>query len=648
MTSEEDTDDLFHLIFATEEKKEKRSSKKRQEEEEETDNRQLRLPSSYNNIVDRIEDKYKRRSREDNYLVDITSLSVEGTTAGQSDSTDDEVSDVEYFSSHEEYEELLGDTPRLTMPSMPSYSGSKEALVRKSSGHYPVTSSPMVRYSAPKYRASSNYALVTHEPPMSSMVFNLEYQEKCLQKLYDILSKQESLEIRSELEQLILQVLGGKTIPSPECPSVYPFITFDDEGGMHITFLFDAPPNTFWQSFFRNAFGSRYLRLQRDVYALSRERIGSRNIFAPNNNLILTQTDLVRTIEPETDSSFVGDDTFDRLMLKEKKRMSREKEIKAITNGNKENRRTSTENKRPSVKSASAPAFVSEEDDIDECVAGVEDYLSSDEDDDSVSQEFLRSTPIIKRVSFGETSSRTLPPIKASKRKLSDQLKEAAEPLVNPRVKKLRGRKSDPARLPSTSVITSTPGPKTLPQTVPKRKRGRKTVSVPAEVTSTESTSKDKQQSASEERNEEQSSTTEAVCPIEGCASSFTRKYSVKRHLVDVHKLEDNELSPYSHIWYSKRTRVSSSEDQSPEKSPEKVPDIRSMADTPLETVSKKRKKTSIVVDIESSLIKPTPESARLFGVKEMVRGEETAEVTPRRSSRPKVTKKKDSFIVTP
>ena len=647
MTSEEDTDDLFHLIFASEGKEGKRNSKKRQEEEEETDNRQLRLPSSYNSIVDRIEDKYKRRSREDNYLVDITSLSVEGTTTGRLDSTDDEVSDVEYFSSHEEYEDLFENTPRLTMP---SYSGSKGALVRKSNDHYPVTSSPMVRYSAPKYRASSNYALVTHEPPMSSMVFNLEYQEKCLQKLYDILSTQESLEIRSELEQLILQVLGGKTIPSPECPSVYPFITFDDEGGMHITFLFDAPPNTFWQSFFRNAFGSRYLRLQRDVYALSRERIGTRNIFAPNNNLILTQTDLVRTIEPETDSSFAGDDTFDRLMLKEKKRMSREKETtKAITSGNKENR-TSIGNKRPSVKSASAPAIVSEEDDRDECGAGVEDYLSSDEDpDDSVSREFLRSTPILKKVSFGSTSSRTLPPVKTSKRKLSDQLKEAAEPLVNPRVKKLRGRKSVPATLPSTSVTTSDLDPKASPQTVPKRKRGRKTVSVPAEVTSTESTSKDKQQSASEETNEAQSSKTEAVCPIEGCVSSFSRKYSVKRHLVDVHKLKDNELTPYSHIWYLKRARVSNSENQSPEKSPEKVPDIRSMADTPLETASKKRKKTSIVVDIESSLVQPTPGSARLFGVKEVVRGEEMAEDTPRRSSRVKVTKNKDSLMfVTP
>jgi hypothetical protein len=55
---------------------------------------------------------------------------------------------------------------------------------------------------------------------------------------------------------------------------------------MNITFLFDAPPNTFWTSFLRNSFGAEYLNRQREVYTLLRARTGNPGFFASQKQII--------------------------------------------------------------------------------------------------------------------------------------------------------------------------------------------------------------------------------------------------------------------------------------------------------------------------------------------------------------------------
>lgn len=649
----DDIDDLFELIFLSEEQVVRKDNNKRssQAKGRKTNPRdqptageiELRIPSSYKQIVSDIENKYSRKtSNKEDYLIDITTLTVtDGETQvldnlpSDSDSYDSEIdSDFVPEDDHSDYSDFelgrgSGDT-RTTFGSMTSLQRKHLNSNSNKQRSYGTMSSGAVvpQYSAPQFdKASYQHALVTHEPPMSSLLFKLEHQENCLRKLHEFLLKNEAPGFRHELEEKILRVLGVKTIPSAECRSVMPFLVFDDEGEMHITFLFDSPPNTFWMSFLRNAFGSEYLKLQREVYSLARTVVGPRNVFAAANNIVMTRTDTLRTLEPD---SFVGDDTFDMLI-----------------NG-KENRKFAlTDGKRKSTSGSSKlPSRVQD--------PVVEDFTDDDETGDPFG-EYLRSTPIQKKVSFGENSSRLIPSRNSMKRKLSE-LKETMTSKIADN-KKPKARRSLPLEETVKTVEVSN-GPATLP-----KKRGRsskkavegvfsekpkltiESIEDDASTSSKPSSSEDPSTSAS-------SAYPRVTCPVKDCERTISNKYNLKKHITCFHKIKD--LSPFNDFLGStqKSSNVklaaaasTNKESSSSNESPRKSSEPRSLAETPLEVSESKvkRKRTSIVVDMDESEdpLTKTPVSARLFGCKPKTTAAVTQsssltieEPSPRRSAR--------------
>ena len=109
---------------------------------------------------------------------------------------------------------------------------------------------------------------VRYEPPPSSLIFDMEYQTTALTEMRKQLLASEAIELRTRLERKILQVLGLPAIPSAESLTIHPFISFDETGDCHVTFLYDHPPFTFWSAYLRQMFSPQYLCLQKEVYSL--------------------------------------------------------------------------------------------------------------------------------------------------------------------------------------------------------------------------------------------------------------------------------------------------------------------------------------------------------------------------------------------
>ena len=322
-------DELFQFICEEEERsiqvdnsrkvKRRRTTREIEEEASRHTNQQtvpqFRLPSSWDTIVGNIEDKYKHKGTEGDYLVDLGNLTVtvptkdnmarrqaNGDVLPPMDDNYSESEDPDYMVEHDEWsessisEEALEDdfapttsrrtssTPKHVVP--PSRKEQTVAIykpVRGNTRH----SAPAVMYDQPLFSTgTTSSSLVVREPPLSSVIFNLEFQKKCLEELYQMLATGKADDIKLNLEEKIINVLGTSSIPSPDCKTVIPFIIFDDNGEMNITFLFDAPPNTFWTSFLRNSFGAEYLNRQREVYTLLRARIGNPGFFASQKHII--------------------------------------------------------------------------------------------------------------------------------------------------------------------------------------------------------------------------------------------------------------------------------------------------------------------------------------------------------------------------
>lgn len=322
-------DELFQFICEEEERsiqvdnsrkvKRRRTTREIEEETCRDTNQQIvpefRLPSSWDTIVGKIEDKYKHKDTEGDYLVDIGNLTVtaptkdnmarrhaNGDVLSPMDDNNSESEDPDYMVEHDEWsessisEEALEDdfapthsrrtssTPKHVVPS----SRKEQTLaisnpVRGNTRH----SAPAVMYDQPLFSTvTTSSSLVVREPPLTSVIFNLEFQKQCLEELYQMLATGKADAIKLNLEQKIINVLGTSSIPSPDCKTVIPFVIFDDNGEMNITFLFDAPPNTFWTSFLRNSFGAKYLNRQREVYTLLRARIGNPGFFASQKQII--------------------------------------------------------------------------------------------------------------------------------------------------------------------------------------------------------------------------------------------------------------------------------------------------------------------------------------------------------------------------
>lgn len=148
-----------------------------------------------------------------------------------------------------------------------SYKPGKAA--RSSSTYVPTTFTQQVaafgRDSGIGIGRGTTGGLVRYEPPSFSLIHVMEYQMEMLQTLRKQLMESEALDLRRELETKILTVLGLPAIPSPESSTIMPFVTFDEGGKFHITFLYDDPPFTFWSTILRQHFGIQYMSLQKEA-----------------------------------------------------------------------------------------------------------------------------------------------------------------------------------------------------------------------------------------------------------------------------------------------------------------------------------------------------------------------------------------------
>jgi len=382
----------------------------------------------------------------------------------------------------------------------------------------------------------------------------------CLKELQRMLSGRESMALKLDIEKKINNVLGSKEIPSPVSKSVLPFFTFDDEGSVHITFLFDEPPNTYWLAFLRNAFGSEYLDLQREVYSLARSRAqSSESVFfggrqpleqrhlqqnqAVSAPFVVSQTNVVRTIEPE-DSFDMGNNTMEALLNNFSVEKKKNKQQRRLTSTLK---KSSTPNHKRKRVRMSAP---------------------------------IRSPSPIPRVAAPSTV-----PSKKRKKRLS------------------------------TEIVSENENPKPVKEAVPKNPK----VSLDVETAT----------SPPVESTGITPGKTDVSCPIKDCSLSTKYPYNIKNHLKKKHGLKDEDVLEYEHVWKSakksNKTDVTTDttetvndksvvEKSVPSTPVEKAPStlrVRSMAETPLETASKKKKRTSITVEMDSFMTNTLSDSIR-------------------------------------